>query len=782
MKQKLPNEMPLIPLKNTVMFPQSILSIYINQSRSQKALDAALKTNNLVFVSALEESGTKKSTVYKTGCIALVMRTKDIIDGKRKALIQGLARATIEETIEGDFSKVRLKIFYEPKDLSQKNLKEATDLKQLLKQFVSLEGVFSPDFLLIANGLSNPSQICDLALSHLKLKPSETQKGLEAFDINKRLELTKKFINNEMEVSRLEGRIQNLVRKQIPNQKELLRSQTPSSFPSKKEDVMEYISKIERTELTDGAQKEAFKQVDRLDKMHTESSEASMVRSYLDWILDLPWAISSKDNLDLKNAQKTLDAHHFEMIKAKERILEFLAVRSLNPAGLQSPILCFIGAPGVGKTSLGKSIATAMNRKFARISLGGVGDEAEIRGHRRTYVGSLPGKIIQAIKNCGTNNPVIVLDEIDKLGSNFKGDPGSALLEVLDPEQNRFFKDHYLNLNFDLSKVLFIATANSVHNIPLALKDRLEMLFISGYTQAEKVEIAKRYLIKSELKNNGLPENHITFTHEGLKNVINYYTQEAGLRNLKREISSICRKVAKQFVLGDTKKVTIDDKKVFEVLGNPYFLPEDLIKEAKVGMATGLAWTEAGGQILHIEAIKVKNKKGHLILTGKLGDVMKESAQAALSCVKAHCDKLDIDLEWFDRHEIHIHIPSGAIPKDGPSAGITLASALFSLITNIPIKNTVAMTGEITLSGRVLPVGGIKEKVLAAYNRGLRKIILSEKNEKDIKEIPKEFSDQIEFIFAKNLEDVLSACLVLKYEEPKKAFSKTVAKNIEGAA
>ena len=784
MKTKLPNEMPLVPLKDTVVFPQAILSIYINQTHSQKALESALKTNNLIFVSALEE-GDK---VYKTGCIALVMRTKDMLDGRKKALIQGLSRATIKETLSGDFSKVRLNILSpeaEPASQSEKVTKELNELKQLLKQFVNSEGVFSPDFLLVVNNLSDPSQICDLVLSHLNLKISELQKGLETFDPIKRLEMTKKIIINELEVSRLQGRIQKLIKKQIPQastEKEGFKYQAPH-FSSKKEDVSEYSKKIEEKELPEEAEKEAFKQLSRLEKMHAESSEASMVRTYLDWILDLPWGDSSEDNLDLKNAQKTLDSNHFELVKAKERILEFLAVRSLNSQRLKGPILCFVGPPGVGKTSLGKSIANAMGRKFARISLGGVKDEAEIRGHRRTYIGSLPGKIIQELKNCGTNNPVIVLDEIDKLGSDFRGDPSSALLEALDPEQNQFFKDHYLNLNFDLSKVLFITTANTLQSVPPALRDRLEIISISGYTQTEKVKIAKDYLVEAEIKNSGLPEKHIHFTGEGLKTIINFYTQEAGLRNLKREISSVCRKIAKTFVLGQKEKVVINKSKTLQILGNPYFMPEEILSEANVGIATGLAWTEVGGQILYVEAVKMKSKKGGLILTGKLGEVMKESAQAALSCVKLHCEKLNIDLSWFDQNEIHIHIPSGATPKEGPSAGITLASALFSLVTEIPIKNTVAMTGEVTLSGRVLPVGGVKEKVLAACNRGIETIILSERNSNDIKEIPKEFREKMNFILAKNLSDVFEACLVVKKEQnrPKNLFPEKTTADIDVA-
>ena len=776
MKTKLPNEIPLVPLKDTVVFPQSILSIYINQTKAQKALDAALKTNNLIFVSALKDKDGDENEVYQTGCVALVMRTKDMMDGRRKALIQGLDRATIDKVIAGDFSKVRLKVSPKHKKeiSSEETEKELKELKQLLKQFVTSEGVFSPDFLLVVNSLSDPSQVCDLVLSHLNLKTTELQKCLEIFDPIERLKVTKKFITNELEVSKLQGRIQRLIKKQIPKVPTGREGfKQPQHFSSKKEDVVEYSRKLEKENLPEEAKKEAFKQLSRLDKMHTESSEASMIRTYLDWILDLPWEKSSKDNLNIQNAQETLDKNHFELTKAKERILEFLAVRTLNSENLNSPILCFAGPPGVGKTSLGKSIANAMGRKFARISLGGVKDEAEIRGHRRTYIGSLPGKIIQALKSCGTNNPVIVLDEVDKLGSDFRGDPSSALLEVLDPEQNSFFKDHYLNLQFDLSKILFIATANVLHNIPPALRDRLEIISISGYTQDEKVKIAKDYIVDSEIKNNGLPEKHIHFTQEGLKTLVNFYTQEAGLRNLRREISSICRKVAKSFILGQKESLVVNKQKVLQILGNPHFLPEDLLSEPKVGIATGLAWTEAGGEILYVETIKVKSKKGGLTLTGKLGEVMKESAQTALSCVKAYCSTLNKDLSWFDKNEIHIHIPSGAVPKEGPSAGITLASALFSLVTDIPIKNTVAMTGEITLSGRVLPVGGVKEKVLAAYSRGIRTIILSEKNEKDLKNIRKEFKKKIHFILAKTLEDVLEACLTAPQTKQKKLFEET---------
>ena len=757
----IPNTMPLIPLKDTVIFPQSITSLYINQSRSKQAISSAMKTNRMVFLSAIENPESSKQTVFKTGCVSLIRQKKENPDGRTKILIQGISRATIISLEENDFSMVCLDIQREP-TVAEETLKQSLEeLKKQLQELSHAKKFLSCDFLLILSGVKNPGEICDLVLSHLNLKTPELQKALETLDIKARLELTKKFLWEEFEMFQLQGQIKNILKKQAP--KYNIPSFKAETFKtSKKEDVQEYNLKIQETSLPEYVHKEARNQINRLEKMHTESSDASIIRNYLDWILELPWQKSSEDRLDLKEAQSILNKNHFELFEAKERILEFLAVQSLtkNPAG---SILCFAGPPGVGKTSLAQSIASAIGRKCFRISLGGVKDEAEIRGHRKTYVGAMPGKIIQALKTCETNNPVIVLDEIDKLCSDFKGDPSSALLEVLDPEQNHSFKDHFLNLNFDLSRVLFIATANLVQNIPPALKDRLEVISISGYTQEEKIQIAQNYLTDKALIKSGLPKKHIEFTKDGLKTLINFYTREAGLRNLSREIASICRKAAKNFVLGSKESLIVTKKEVFDLLGVPHFLPEEQLREPRVGIATGMAWTESGGQLLQVETLKLKSQKGGLKdPTGNLKQIMKESVEAAFSYVRSYCEKMntDLDSDWFTKNEIHVHVPQGAIPKDGPSAGVTLATALLSLVTERPVNNKIAMTGEINLQGQVLPVGGIKEKTLAAFNQGMDRVLIPKQNEKDLASIPENIRSKMNIVLVKHLDEVFEQALI----------------------
>ena len=607
-----PEQMPLIALKDTVIFPQSITSIYINESDSKKIVTKAFEQNKLIFLSCLQDLDKDAKKVYRIGCVCFVMRVRNLDDGRMKILIQGLKRASIDR-VEKD--QAYLSYFQQTDEefnLSEEDKKSVEEIRISVKQLSQVKESFSNELLLVLSSVKNAGHFCDMLVNNLDLKAKDLQKILETINIQKRIEMTKKTIKDELEISKLQGRLQNLIKKEIPkpflSSSENFKPQQISSY--KKEEISEFREKLELRNLPSEVKKETLKQLARLEKMHTESSEASMVRNYLDWILELPWSDLSDDNLDLKNAQRILDEDHFELKKAKERILEYLAVCRLKPKNLKGPILCFAGPPGVGKTSLGKSIAKSMGRSYHRISLGGVKDEAEIRGHRRTYVGAMPGKIIQALKSCGTKNPVIVLDEIDKLCSDLRGDPSSALLEVLDPEQNCSFKDHYLNLPFDLSNVFFITTANLVHKIPPALKDRLEIITISGYTASEKKQIAKRYLISKELKSNGLPENHIDFTEEALDTLIESYTREAGLRNLRRELASLCRKAAKKLVLGAKEKLVLNKKQIINMLGSPYFFPEDHLKEARVGIATGLAWTEAGGQILYIEAIKIKIKKG----------------------------------------------------------------------------------------------------------------------------------------------------------------------------
>ena len=761
-----PKQMPLVSLKDTVVFPQSIISIYINEPQSKQAVQKAFDGNKLVFLSCLRDSETDPKQVYRVGCVGFIMRMRSLDDGRVKILIQGMERASIDSFEEGNVFLSYFKKEEKEQKLSDNDNPPIEEVKDLLKQLSQVKESFSHELLLVLDSVKETGHFCDMLVNNLDLKIRDLQKVLETLDIQERIQIVKKAVQDELEISKLQGRLKKLIKKEIPNppvtSSEIFKPYQVNSY--KKEEAKEFRQRLEEKQLPKEAKKEALKQLTRLEKMHTESSEASMVRNYLDWILDLPWSDFSDDNLDLKNAQKILDQDHLELKKVKERILEFLAVCHLKPKSLKGPILCFAGPPGVGKTSLGKSIARSMGRSYHRISLGGIKDEAEIRGHRRTYVGAMPGKIIQALKLCKTQNPVIVLDEIDKLCSDFRGDPSSALLEVLDPEQNHSFKDHYLNLDFDLSHVFFIATANLAHNIPPALKDRLEIISISGYTASEKKQIARQHLISKELKNNGLPEDHIQFTEEALDTLIHSYTREAGLRNLTRQLSSLCRKAAKKFVLGTKGKMILDEKQVINMLGSPWFFPEEHLKEARVGIATGLAWTEAGGQILHIEALKIKGSKGGLILTGKLGEVMKESAQAALSYVKSYSQSLNFNLkeEWFDKNEIHVHLPGGAIPKDGPSAGAALASTLLSLITNIPLKNTVAMTGEITLSGRVLPVGGIKEKTLAAFNNGIKTVILPEKNKKDLDDVPKDVKQQMNFILVSSLDEVFKEVLLIE--------------------
>ena len=784
-----PSQMPLVPLKDTVIFPQSIMSIYINKLSSKESVKTAFKQNKLIFLSCLQDPEMDSQKVYKIGCVGFVMRMRVLNDGRMKILIQGLKRAVIDR-FENNI--VYLKYFHKGNkqlNLSEQDKKALIEIKENLKQLSQTKESFSRELFLVLNSVRSPGHFCDMLMSSFDLKVKDLQKALETVDIHERIKMANKTVQDELEISKLQGRLQKLIKKDIPKPPLLSSSESFKPYQVnnyKKEELKEFRKKLETKDLPHEAKKEALKQLSRLEKMHTESSEASMVRNYLDWIFELPWNDLSRDNLELGNAQKILDEDHFELKKSKERILEFLAVCRLKPKTLKSPILCFAGPPGVGKTSLGKSIARSMGRSYHRISLGGVKDEAEIRGHRRTYVGAMPGKIIQALKSCGTKNPVVVLDEIDKLCSDFRGDPSSALLEVLDPEQNQSFKDHYLNLDFDLSNVFFIATANLAHKIPPALRDRLEVINISGYTADEKKQIAKQYLVSKELKNNGLPEDHINFTDEALDTLIHSYTREAGLRNLNRQMASLCRKAAKEFVLGKTDKLILDEKKVIEMLGSPCFFPEDHLTEARVGVATGLAWTEAGGRLLYVEAINIKGKKGGFILTGKLGEVMKESAQAALSYVKSYVQSLNIDLEekWFDKNEIHIHLPEGAIDKDGPSAGVALASTLLSLVSNIPLKNTLAMTGEITLSGRVLPVGGIKEKVLAAFNNGIKNVILPEKNKKDLDEISKEIKQQMNFTLVSDLNDVFKEVLLVELSSKKEILKEDYLgdKELTGAA
>lgn len=778
---EIPESLPMLPVRDIVVFPYMILPLYVGRESSIRAVEEALAKNRLIFLASqkeITEDNPTENSIYRTGTIAMITRMRKLNDGRVKILIQGVSKGRIKRfnKSEPNFEVAVEKI--DEASLNGANVEfEAMirNAKEHLEKIIALGRMLSPDILLVLDDVSDPGRLADLIASNLGLKVSDAQKVLETHNPKERLILVNEILANEYEVLQMQARIKSQAKDEMSkSQREyFLREQMRAiknelgESDSKSEEMEELRERVIKAGMPEQVQMEALKQLGRLERMHPDASEASMVRTYLDWMVDLPWNKSTADNLDLARAQKILDEDHHDLMKAKDRVLEFLAVRKLKEKNMKGPILCFVGPPGVGKTSLGKSIARSMGREYFRIALGGVKDEAEIRGHRRTYVGAMPGKVIQALKQVKTNNAVIVLDEIDKLGSDFRGDPSAAMLEVLDPEQNFAFRDNYLNVDFDLSNVLFIATANVFENIPAALRDRMETIHLSGYTDTDKLTIARKHLVERQMEANGIGPDQMEVTDEGLSYLIAHYTREAGLRNLEREVGSLARKVAKKFVFGHKDKVTVTADTVVELLGPPRYLKEERLKENQVGISTGLAWTQAGGEVLYVEALKMKGKGG-LVLTGQLGDVMKESARAAWSYARAHSEELGIEDEFFDTNEVHIHLPAGAIPKDGPSAGVTMATALTSLMTGTPIRRDIAMTGEITLSGRVLPVGGIREKSLAAMAHGVTTIILPIANRKDLAEIPEEFKKRVNFVFVENLDEVFAVAL------DKKDFRKTL--------
>lgn len=763
--------LPMLPVRDIVIFPYMILPLYVGRESSIRAVEGALENNRLIFLASqkeITEENPTENSIYETGTIAMIMRMRKLSDGRIKILIQGVAKGVRQKYVQSvPFFKVNVKKCMEPSETEPKTETEYEAMirtaKERLEKIIALGRMLSPDMLLVLDDVTDPARLADLIASNLDLKVVDAQRVLETHDPKERLCLINDILANELEVLQVQTKIRNTAKDEMSkSQREyFLREQMRAiknelgDTDSKTEEIENLREKIVSCGMPENVEKEALTQLSRLEKMHPDASEASMVRTYLDTMVDLPWNISTVDQLDLERAQEILDEDHYDLEKAKDRILEFLAVRKLKKNDINGPILCFVGPPGVGKTSLGKSIARSMKRKYFRISLGGVKDEAEIRGHRRTYVGAMPGKVIQALRQIKSNNLVIVLDEIDKLGSDFRGDPSAAMLEVLDPEQNSTFRDNYLNVDFDLSDILFVATANVVENIPPALRDRMEVIQISGYTESDKLLISKKHLLNKEIERCGITQQDIEFTDEGLKYLISHYTREAGLRNLSREIGSICRKVAKNLVFGQTKKMRITPDTTIELLGPPKFLRDEKLKENQVGVATGLAWTQVGGEILYVEALKMKGKGG-LVLTGQLGDVMKESAKAAMSYARANALSLGIDERWFTQNEVHVHLPAGAIPKDGPSAGVTISTSLISLMTDIPIRTDLAMTGEVTLSGRVLPVGGIKEKAIAALRHGIPNIILPMANKKDVADIPVELKEKMNFIYVENLDEVIA--------------------------
>ncbi len=764
---EIPEELPLLPVRDMVVFPYMVLPLYVGRDASIAAVDEALNGDRMIFLSSQkdaekEDPGT--DDIYTIGTVALILRMLKLPDGRVKILVQGLKRAELTEFVQEEpYFKVKLNLI-EEKEPEEGLKTEALvrHVKEQLSKAVNLGKPLLPDLLAVIETINEPGKLADIIVANLGLKAEESQVVLEEINPLNRLEKVNEFLNKEISILEVQQQILNDARGEIDkSQREYFLKEQMRAIKKElgeeddiSKEVEDLEKKLKKAKLPKKVKEEADKQLKRFSRMHPDSAEATVVRGYLEWLSELPWSKSSKDNLDISYAKKVLDEDHYGLDEVKERILDFLAVRKLNK-NMKSPILCFVGPPGVGKTSLGKSIARAMNREFIRMSLGGMRDEAEIRGHRRTYIGAMPGKIIQGIKNTGTNNPVFMLDEVDKIGMDFRGDPASALLEVLDPEQNNSFVDHYLGVPFDLSKVFFITTANYLDPIPPALKDRMEIIEIPGYTEDEKTKIAENYLIPRQIKENGLEQDKVKFSTKAIHEIIDGYTRESGLRNLERTIGKICRKIARKVAEGEKKKYyRITPRTVNQFLGPRRFEDEDELKTSEVGVVTGLAWTPYGGEVLFVECNKYKGK-GNMVVTGQLGDIMKESAKAAFTAVKSLSEEFAIDEKSFSDYDIHIHVPAGAIPKDGPSAGITMATAIFSIFTNKKVKKDVAMTGEITITGKVLPVGGIKEKLLAAKRIGVSKVIIPKKNEKDLVKLPKNVKNSFEIVTVEKLSEVL---------------------------
>lgn len=767
---EIPTDLPILPLRDTVIFPFIVSPLIIARPKSIRLIDEVLSGGNrllgLVAQKNAEEEDPKIKDLYSYGTAAIILKMLKFPDGSLRVLIQGLSRIKILKYKSIDpYFVAKVRSLAETFEKSTELDALARNVSIQFQKIVSLVPQLPDELQVVAVNTSHPGKLSDLVASNLNLSVSEKQEILEAVDLKKRLEKFTVYLNRELEVLEMGSKIQDQVQTELSkNQREFfLREQLKAIQQElgigdeRSMEINELKQKIEEAKMSEEAEKEAMRELDRLSKMQPGAAEYTVARTYLDWLVALPWSKSTDDNLDIDLAQKVLDEDHFDLDKVKERIIEYLAVRKLKPDS-KGPILCFVGPPGVGKTSLGRSIARALGRKFIRISLGGVRDEAEIRGHRRTYIGALPGRIIQGLKNAAFNNPVFMLDEVDKIGMDFRGDPSSALLEVLDPEQNNSFSDHYLDVCFDLSKVMFITTANILDTIPSALRDRMEVIEIPGYIEEEKIQIANKYLIPRQLKEHGLSKKYLNISKTGVRKIISDYTREAGLRNLEREIARICRKVAKQVAQNNTEKKSVKASTVVEFLGPQKFYSEVAERTREPGVVTGLAWTPAGGEILFIEATQMRGAKG-LTLTGQLGDVMKESARAALSYVRSHAKSLNLDEKFFDKKDIHIHVPAGAIPKDGPSAGVAMVTSLVSLLTRRTIRSNIAMTGEVTLRGKVLPVGGIKEKVLAARRAGIKKVILPERNKNDLEEVPENAREEMEFVFVNNVDSVLEVSL-----------------------
>ncbi|WP_347488093.1 endopeptidase La [Desulfoscipio sp. XC116] len=761
--------LPLLPLRGILVFPYMVIHLDVGREKSVQAIEEAMVKERAIFLATQKEAQTDdpvEKDIYNVGTVAEVKQLLKLPGGTIRVLVEGIARAKINKYVNKDpFFSVEVDQYAEEFNKSSQVEALMRNLVTQFEQYVKLSKKIPPETVVTVVNIDDPGRLADIVASHLTLRIEDKQSVLEAIDIVKRLDNLCAIVARELEIVEMERKINVRVRKQMEKtQKEYyLREQIKAiqrELGEKDDRVAEgeeLREKIAKSKLPKEVEEKALKEVERLEKMPPMAAEAAVVRNYLDWLLALPWSKSTRDRLDINMAEKVLDEDHYGLKVVKERILEYLAIRKLAKK-MKGPIICFVGPPGVGKTSLGRSIARALERKFVRISLGGVRDEAEIRGHRRTYVGAMPGRIVQGMKTAGSKNPVFLLDEIDKMSMDFRGDPSSALLEVLDPEQNNSFSDHYIEAPYDLSNVMFITTANIQHNIPRPLLDRMEIINLSGYTEEEKVQIAMRHLLAKQIKEHGLNNETVQISENTIRRVIREYTRESGVRGLERNIASLCRKTAKQIVSGKSDKVKVTVQNLEQFLGRPKYRYGVAEQEDQVGVATGLAWTEVGGDTLAIEITTYKGK-GKLTLTGKLGDVMKESAQASYSYVRSRAAELGIKEETFDKYDIHVHVPEGAIPKDGPSAGITMAVALASALTGRQVCHDVAMTGEITLRGRVLPIGGLKEKVLAAHRAGIKIVLLPMDNRKDIEEIPNNIKKQLELIPVDHMDEVLSIAL-----------------------
>lgn len=763
---------PLLPLRGILVYPTMVLHLDVGREKSVKALEQAMVDDHLILLATQEEvqiDEPSEDQIYRIGTIANVKQMLKLPNGTIRVLVEGLYRARIKEFISSeDFMQVQVTKIEEEDDHSSETEALMRSVLKQFEQYIRLSKKITAETLASVHDIEEPGRLADVIASHLSLKIKDKQDILGIIHVRKRLEKVLEILSNEKEVLELERKIGQRVKKSMEKtQKEYYLREQMKAIQKELGDKEGRVGEVEllREELSKSDVPEPIsvkieKELDRYEKMPPTSAEGSVIRTYIDWLLALPWTKTSEDRFDIEEASRILDEDHYGLEKPKERVLEYLAVQKLVKK-IKGPILCLVGPPGVGKTSLARSIARALEREFVRISLGGVRDEAEIRGHRRTYVGALPGRIIQGMKTAGKVNPVFLLDEIDKMAHDFRGDPASALLEVLDPEQNYTFSDHYIEETYDLSKVMFVTTANTTHTIPRALLDRMEMIYIPGYTEIEKQKIALKYLLPKQLKDHGLEKKDLQVQDDAILKVIRRYTREAGVRNLEREMATICRKAAKVIVSKEKKKVVVTEKTLETLLGNPRYRFGLAEVEDQIGVATGLAWTSVGGDTLNIEVTVVPGK-GKLTLTGKLGEVMKESAQAAFSYIRSKADDLEIDPDFHEKKDIHIHVPEGAIPKDGPSAGITMATALVSALSGTPISKYVGMTGEITLRGRVLPIGGLKEKSLAAHRAGLKILIIPKDNEKDIDEIPESVRSELEFFPVEHMDEVLKHALVVK--------------------